>query len=50
MSNNVGVERGVATRRTQMVCPRMRVAVINFEGFTRILQKCGIWSEMQIAA
>ena len=34
-SNNVGVERGVATRRAQMVWPMMTVTVTNFEGFTR---------------
>ena len=33
-SNNVGVERGVATRRAQMVWPMMTVTVTNFEGFT----------------
>ena len=32
-SDNVGVERGVATRREQMVWPMMTVTVINFEGF-----------------
>ena len=34
-SNNVGVERGVATRSAQMVWPMMTVTVTNFEGFTR---------------
>ena len=34
-SNNVGVERGVATRRAQMVWPMMTVTVTSFEGFTR---------------
>ena len=34
-SNNVGVERGVAIRRAQMVWPMMTVTVTNFEGFTR---------------
>ena len=34
-SNNVGVERGVATRRAQIVWPMMTVTVTNFEGFTR---------------
>ena len=34
-SNNVGVERGVATRRAQMVWPMMIVTVTNFDGFTR---------------
>ena len=34
-SNNVGVERGVATRRAQMVWPMMTVTVTNFKGFTR---------------
>ena len=44
-SNNVGVERGVATRRAQMVWPMMTVTVINFEGFTRLknLQICVIF-------
>ena len=37
-SNNVGVERGVAARRAQMVWPMMTVTVTNFEGFTR--QQC----------
>ena len=32
---NVGVERGVATGRAQMVWPMMTVTVTNFEGFTR---------------
>ena len=40
-SNNVGVERGVATRRAQMVGPMMTVTVTNFEGFN--YEKCGIW-------
>ena len=30
----MGVERGVATRRAQMVWPMMTVTVTNFEGFT----------------
>ena len=34
-SNNVGVERGVATRSAQMVWPMMTVTATNFEGFTR---------------
>ena len=34
-SNNVGVERGVATRRAQIVWPMMTVTVTNFEGFIR---------------
>ena len=34
-SNNVGVERDVATRRAQMVWPMVTVTVTNFEGFTR---------------
>ena len=34
-SNNVGVERSMATRRTQMMWPMMTVTVTNFEGFTR---------------
>ena len=34
-SNNVGVERGVATRRAQMMWPMMTVTVTNFEGFAR---------------
>ena len=34
-SNNVGVERGVATRWAQMVWSMMTVTVTNFEGFTR---------------
>ena len=34
-SNNVGVERGVATRSAQMVWPMMTVTVTSFEGFTR---------------
>ena len=34
-SNNVGVERGVATRSAQMVWPMMTVTVTNFGGFTR---------------
>ena len=34
-SNNVGVERSVATRRAQIVWPMMTVTVTNFEGFTR---------------
>ena len=29
------MERGVATRRAQMVRPMMTVTVINFDGFTR---------------
>ena len=33
--NNVGVERGVATRRAQMVWPMMTVTVTNFEGFIK---------------
>ena len=33
-SNNVGVERGVATRRAQMVWPMMTVTVTDFDGFT----------------
>ena len=36
-SNTVGVERGVATRRAQMMWPVMTVTVTNFEGFTRQL-------------
>ena len=32
---NVGVERGVATRRAQMVWPMMTVTVTKFDGFTR---------------
>ena len=31
----VSVERGVATRRAQMMWPMMTVTVTNFEGFTR---------------
>ena len=31
----MGVERGVATRRAQIVWPMMTVTVTNFEGFTR---------------
>ena len=34
-SNTVGVERGVATRRAQMMWPVMTVTVTNFEGFIR---------------
>ena len=34
-SNNVDVERGVATRSAQMVWPIMTVTATNFEGFTR---------------
>ena len=34
-SNNMGLERGVATRSAQMVWPMMTVTVTNFEGFTR---------------
>ena len=34
-SNNVGVERGMAIRRAQMVWPMMTVTVTNFEDFTR---------------
>ena len=34
-SNNVGVERGVATRSAQLMWPMMTVTVTNFEGFTR---------------
>ena len=34
-SSKSGVERGVATRRAQMVSPIMTVTVTNFEGFTR---------------
>ena len=30
----MGVERGVATRRAQMVWPMMTVTMTNFEGFT----------------
>ena len=42
---NVGVERGVATRRTQMVWPMMTVTETNFEGFTRKnLQMCAFRS------
>ena len=33
MSNNVGVEMVVASRRSQMVWPMMTVTVTNFEGF-----------------
>ena len=32
----MGVERGVATRRAQIVWPMMTVTVKNFEGFTRL--------------
>ena len=62
-SNNVGVERGVATRR-QMVWPMMTVTVTNFEGSTgwiveiswasclqaailKNLQKCEFGAKMQ---
>ena len=34
IKNNVGLEKGVATRRAQMVCSMMTVTVTNFEGFT----------------
>ena len=34
-SNNVSVERGVATGRAQMVWPMMTVTVTNFVVFTR---------------
>ena len=46
-SNNVGVERGVATRRAQMVWPMMTDTVTNFKGFIRQqnLQKCEFRSE-----
>ena len=42
----MGVERGVATRRAQMVWPMMTVTVTHFEGFTRLknLQKCEFWA------
>ena len=33
--SNVDVERGVATRRAQMVWPVITVTVTTFEGFTR---------------
>ena len=35
-SSNMGVERGVATRRAQMVWPMMTVTVTNFEGFNSL--------------
>ena len=38
-SNNVGVERGVAIRRAQIVWSMMTVTVTNFEGLKN-LQKC----------
>ena len=34
-SNNVGVERGVATRSARLMWPMMTVTVTNFEGFIR---------------
>ena len=40
-SNNVGVERGVATRRAQIVWP---VTVTNFEGFTIGSNFANMWN------
>ena len=44
----MGVERGVAIRRDQMVWPMMTVTVTNFEGFIRqqYLQKCEFRTKM----
>ena len=42
-SIDVSVERGVATKRAQMVWPMIIVTVTNFEGFIKNLQKCSIF-------
>ena len=47
-SNNVGVERGVATRRAQMVWPMMIVTVTNFKG-SNFEEICSFSSEIHFS-